>query len=181
MKFTLLFLCILIFITSCKTDEHQHSEPTHNFTVNRLLILNENNEILMGKEAGMWFTMSHIYDKRQYIKESLDSLANSFGIKISSPKLRGYLSYKYEYYSYATQRAYYVANYISGEPKLAGNIEEVKWMQIDEAIESTPVESMKLVIRQILENPNILWGGSFLIYRKGEHHHARMVEDFYVL
>lgn len=189
MKNYLLLCCFFLFATACTSQENNeqaeqqnpHVAPTHNFTVNRLIVLNDKNEILMGKAAGNWYTLSNVHSNRQFVKESLDSLAHEYGITISSPKLHGYFSYKYEYHPYSTLRGFYVAKYISGEIKAAGEADEVKWMSIDEAIPLIPVESIKVGTKQILDYPDTLWGASFVIYRKGEHHHARMVEEFYPL
>lgn len=178
MKKQLLFL-ITLGLLSCKQDVHQ--EPTHNFTVHRLIVLNDKGEMLMGKEEGNWYTLANVYDKRQYVKECLDSMANEFGIKITPPQLRGYFSYKYEYHPHSTLRSFYVAQYVSGDLKPAGDMEEMRWMPIEEAIDKTPVEAIKLTKKQILDFPDTLWGGSFMVYRKGEEHHARQVEEFYPL
>jgi len=179
-KITFLFCCLL-FLISCNKEQNAHVEPTHNFTVNRLIVLNDKGEVLMGKEEGNWYTLSHVYNERQFIKECLDSLSNEYGITTTTPQLHGYFSYKYEYHPYSTLRSFYVAQYLDGDIKPVGNMTEMKWMSKEDAIALTPVESMKLGIKQILENPDTLWSGSFMIYRKGEHHHARLIEDFYPL
>ncbi len=170
----------LVALMGCK-EEHGHADPTHNFTVERLIVLNDKGEVLMNKEAGNWYTFSAVFNKTQYVHEVVDSIAQEYGFQVSQPELRGYFGFKYEYHPYATRRAYYVANYVSGTPKPSGIIEDIKWMPMEEALDKTPVEAMKEGIRQILENPGILWGGSFEVYRKGEHHHTRMTEPFYPL
>ncbi|MFK8160884.1 MAG: NUDIX hydrolase [Lewinella sp.] len=108
-------------------------------------------------------------------------MATAFGIKISPPELRAYVSYKYEYHRYVTLRGCYVARYLSGTPKPAGEATEMKWMPKAEAIELTPVESMKMVMEQVLSAPDTLWGGSFVVYKVGHQAHTRLVEDFYPL
>lgn len=158
-----------------------HQEPTHNFTVKRLIILNDKNEILMGKEEGNWYTPSLVYNQRQFIKEALDSTANVFGITIANPKLHGYFSYKYQYHSQATLRAYYIADYVDGTLNIPSNMEAVKWMPVADAIEQTPVKSMKAITAQILNNRETIWGASFEVFRIGEEHQAKMIEDFYPL
>lgn len=178
-KHILFFIALALF--SCTEAQDAHQEPTHNFTVHRLIVLNDKNEILMGKEEGNWYTFGHVYNESQYIKECLDSLANEYGFKISAPQLRGYFSYKYEYHPHSTLRAFYVAKYVGGDVKPAGATDEMRWMPMKEAIDKIPVESIKLATQQIFDFPNTVWGGSFLVYRKGEEHHTRTVEDFYPL
>lgn len=180
----LIYFAFLAFVFSTcqsETAENHHAEPTHNFTVKRLLIFNNQKEVLMVKEADHWYSPSMLYNDRQFVKEGLDSLANTFGIQIQSPKLRAYLSYKYEYHPYSTLRAYYMADYANGAVKTPPKMQDAKWMPIAEAIEKTPVQSMKDITTQIMEYPDTLWGGSYEVFRIGEEHQARMVEEFYPL
>lgn len=183
MKNIIFLFFLTLILGACKSPQPQaqHWDPTHNFTVKRLLILNDKNEILMGKVESNWYTPSLIYDQRQYIKEALDSLSQAYGIQIASPKLRGYFSYKYEYHPYSTLRAFYVAQYQSGDPEVPAGMEAVQWMPIEEAIRKTPVHSMKVITEQLLNFPDTLWGGSFMVYREGEEHQARLVEAFYAM
>lgn len=182
MKNSIILFLSVLFILSCEpATEQPHHGASNNITVKRLIVLNDQNEVLMGKVEGGWYTLSHVYNKTQYVNEAMDSLANDYGIKIKDLELRGYFSYKYEYHPYSTLRSFYVAKYVSGNIKPSGEAEEMKWMPIAEAIEKTPVESMKLGTEQILKYPDTLWGASFMVYRKGEHHHARLEEDFYPL
>lgn len=183
MKNIIFLFSLILTLAACKSQQQQpqHWEPTHNFTVKRLIILNDKNEILMGKVESNWYTPSLVYDQRQYIRESLDSLSNEYGVEIASPQLRGYFSYKYEYHPYSTLRAYYVAKYSGGDIKVPAEMEEVKWMPIEEAILNTPVHSMKIITEQLLNFPDTIWGGSFMVYREREEHQARLVEPFYPL
>lgn len=186
MKKISILLVLTCVVFSCKQqivpqEQDSHLEPTHNFTVNRLIILNDNNEMLMGKDEGNWYPIAETYDKPQFVMEGLNNLSKEVGIKTTAPKLHGYFSYKYEYHPFSTLRAFYVAKYVSGTIRPSGNWDEMRWMPIDEAIAKTPVESIKMVTKQIVDFPDTLWGGSFVAFRKGEHHHTRMVEDFYPL
>ncbi len=187
MKNILTLLVFALALVACKQglindqEQYNHLEPTQNFSVNRLIILNDKNEMLMGKEEGNWYNPGEVYIEPQFVMESLTAITDKYGIKTTPPKLHGYFSYKYEYHPYASLRAFYVASYVSGTIKPSGNAEEMQWVPIDEAIARIPVESIKMATQQILDYPDTLWGGSFVVFRKGEHHHARMVEDFYPL
>lgn len=164
-----------------EVSENVHTDPTHNFTVHRLLILNENNELLMVKEDYVWATPSIIYDKREYVKESLNKLAETYGLKITEPQLRGYFSYKYDYHPHATLRAYFVAKYKSGGLKLPSGMNEAKWVPMEEAIEMNTVTAIKEITGQLLNYPDSLWGGSFLVSRNEKGHPTAQVESFYPL
>lgn len=89
--------------------------------------------------------------------------------------------FKYEYHPYATLRPYYTLYYKSGDISIPEGRENVKWMSINEVIENTPVESMKELVKKITECPSVVWGGSFMVYRKGEEHHTRQEEHLFPL
>ncbi len=178
------FIIVIVFtsLLSCDTqNENSHTAPTHNFTVERLIILNEKNEIFMTREQDVWGAPSFSFDKRQYVKESIDSLANAYGLSISRPELRGYFGFKYKYHPFATRRAFYVAEYISGNPIIPAPMEEFKWMSLEEVIENSIVDAWKDIFKHILENPNTVWGASFEVYRDGSDHRTRTTESFYPL
>lgn len=162
-------------------QNNPHQGPTHNFAVHRLIILNDSNEMLMCREQHVWAPPSFVYKDRQYIKESLDSLAQAYGLQISSTKLRGQFSYKYDYHPYATLRHYYMAELAGGEVILPKGMDEVKWMPIPEAIEANTVTSIKEITQQLICFPKKIWGGSFLVSHVGDEHPTKMVEAFYPL
>lgn len=181
MKKNLALFLIILLLACHEENENSHTAPTHNFTVERLIILNDNNEIFMGREQDVWGAPSFPFNERQYVKESIDSLANAYGITISPPELRGYFGFKYEYHPYATRRAFYVAKYEGGTPKIAAPAEEIRWMPLDEVIDNSIVDAWKEIFPKIINYPETVWGASFEVYRDGEEHRTRTVEDFYPL
>ncbi|WP_350286744.1 hypothetical protein [uncultured Croceitalea sp.] len=190
MKTTLLLgialFCMVQFQTYSQQSEGEeiqdtHWKPTHNFTVKRLLIFNKKNELLMEKIESNWYPPSIVFDKRQHIKESVDSLVNGYGIATKNLRLSAYLSFKYEYHPYVTLRPYYSMEYSSGELIVPEGREDVKWMPIDEVMAKTPVEAMKETIKKITEYPRTVWSGTFMVYRKGEEHHTRQEEPMFPL
>jgi hypothetical protein len=158
-----------------------HEDPTHNFTVQRLIILNDNNEMLMLKVADKWFTPSIVYEDREYLKEGLDNLSKEYGITTTSPELRGHFSYKYDYHPYATLRTYFVANYVSGEIQIPEGMQDAQWVPVSEAMSKTPVKSINQITEQIIKFPNVVWGASFMISDVDGEHPSKLVEDFYPL
>ena len=65
------YFLLLIIIAACNTaNEANHPEPTHNFTVDRILIINEKNELLLGREQNVWAAPYTTFDKRQFLNES---------------------------------------------------------------------------------------------------------------
>lgn len=180
MRLLILFL-LVVSSPSVFSQNNPHRDPTHNFAVHRLIILNDKNEMLMSREQHVWGTPSFVYRERQYVKESLDSLARAYGLRISDVKLRGQFSYKYDYHPYATLRHYYQAKYVEGDLILPEGLAEVKWMPIDEAIEINTVTSIKQITEQIMKFPETIWGGSFMVSHVGNEHPTKVVEAFYPL
>ncbi len=176
-----LFLLLLVALPACTQQEPASQKPKENFIVNRVLIVNEQDEILMVMEQDVWAAPSFLYNKRQFLKESIDSLANAYGVKIASPKLHGQFSFKYDYEPYATIRNYYVARYLSGNIRIPEPMEEAKWVPSEQAIAMNTVTAIKQITRQIITYPNVVWGASFLVSHEGDTHPTKMVEDFYPL
>ncbi len=170
---------ILVSFWACSQNVHQ--DPTHNFTVQRLLIVNGNNELLMCREQSVWAPPSLIYDQRQFLKEGLDSLSNAYGIRIEELQLRGKFSYKYDYHPHATSRDYFVARYVSGDLKVPKGMDEAKWVPLPQAIEKNSVTAIMEITRQIMMFPHTIWGGSFMVSRTESGHPTKIVEDFYPL
>ena len=89
MKTGILFLTLLLLLLSYNTNaqtfndnndeqENTHRDRTNNFTVQRLIIINDNNEVLMSREEYVWATPSLVYTERQYLKDGLDILASAY-------------------------------------------------------------------------------------------------------
>jgi len=162
-------------------EESVHWDPTHNFTVMRLIILNDQDEMLMMREQHVSVPPSLIFESRQYLKENLDSLAAAYGIKITTPQLHGYFSYKYEYHPHATMRSYFVARYVSGDIQKPAQYDDAQWIPLSNAIDKITVPAIKQITKQIIDNPNTVWGGSFMVSRDGDDHPTVIVEPFYPL
>ena len=168
------------------TEEIPHYLRKDNFTVLRVIILNEGNEVLMCNDQGFWGMPWVNLTKRQFINEAIDSMAHEYGIEISDLELRGQFCFKYDYKPTVTFRNYYVARYKSGEIKIPKNtieskFEGVEWVDIPTAVVRHENIGMKKIITQILIDPSTVWGGSFMVSHTDDDHPTKMVEDFYPL
>ncbi|UGU15888.1 hypothetical protein LS482_19685 [Sinomicrobium kalidii] len=162
---------------------YSQEPPPVNQTVIRLTIIKDTDKILMRKTPYGWMTPSVYYKERQTIREVLDSISESYGITISEPFLKGLFTYKYEFKPTADMRQLYTAHYESGTLKSPSENEEVFWMPVEEALEKleNTVPSLKQMTRQTIEFPEILWGGSFILFRENNKLNSRIEEDFYTL
>jgi hypothetical protein len=67
-----------------------------NYTVQYLIIYNEQNKVLLQKNKSGWHTIAIRSNENQSIKEALDSLARSIGLSIDFLKLAGLYTYKFQ-------------------------------------------------------------------------------------
>jgi hypothetical protein len=164
----------------------QEARKPDNYTVQYLIVKNDNNEILMMKNQAGWHTLAMRSTANQSIKEALDSLAGTIGISIESPKLAGLYTYKFEGlpdHKQVSFRTHFTARYKGGEvvqPQDANR--EYHWVAIPDAMSRITFESLKLETSQILKHPQQVWGGSFLITWKGDKFiGSKVVEEPYPL
>lgn len=176
----------IISKTATQTDYSAYvdrDKKLDNFTLQRLIVLNDAGEILMEQEqfGQGWSPPSMYSNTRQSVKESMDSLAFSRGIKITKPELKAYPTYKFAYHGQVSFRSYFVAQHLEGDLIIPKDLFAVKWMPIVEALSEIPVEAIRLITKQVLEFPKQMWGGSFLISENGELHETMVLEEFYPL
>ena len=79
---TLFFMIALVFVTISAFSQPTNNPPP-NKTVVRLIVLNENGDILMKQSSLGWVTIASFYTQRQNFNEVIDSLTNIYGIKIT--------------------------------------------------------------------------------------------------
>ncbi|MGD1947992.1 MAG: hypothetical protein ACFB0A_17435 [Croceivirga sp.] len=185
---TVLFLFLISFVICNGQDKEEipHYLRKDNFTVLRVIVKNAKNQVLMvgGKD---WWNMPYVnLSKRQFLKEAIDSMALEHGIQVSDVELRGQFSFKYDYKPNMTFRNYYVAQYKSGQIKvpkstIEDTFEKIAWVDIPEAIERNNNTGIQEITQQILNHPNVVWGGSFMVSHTEDDHPTRLVEDFYPL
>ncbi len=174
-------LIFILFVGIGLGVNGQHQDPTHNFTVQRLIIVNDANEMLMMREKHVWAPPSSVFNDRAFLTVSMDSLAAAYGIQIGDIELRGQFVYQYDYHPYATIRNYYVANYTSGAIRIPEGVDDVQWIPIQQAIDRNSVPSIKSSVAQIIKNPDFVWGGSFMVSHVGDDHPTKQVGAFYPL
>lgn len=180
-KISILFVLVLIV----KPLLSQTSNTTEvNKNVIRLTILNDKGELLIKESDYGWMTIATFHTQRQTINEVVDSISKNYGIKITKPKLLGIFTYKYVFKKSADIRQLYVANYIKGDLKTDKNKHNLLWLPKEEAIEKlkTTVPSLGEMTEQILNFPDEVWGGSFLL-DKDENWKlsSKKIEEFYPL
>jgi hypothetical protein len=178
MKFIVSIIFSLFFFLGFSQNQNL---PTNN-TIIRLTILNEDGHILMRETNNGWMTPALYYKKRETINEAIQSMIKSYGIEILKPSFVGLFTYKYEFKSSSDIRLFYTAKKVKGKLKSYNKNEKLHWLSKKEAIEKlkTTVASLGEMTAQVLEHPETLWGGSFLL-NKDENWKlsSKKIEEFY--
>ncbi|UII77472.1 hypothetical protein LV716_06800 [Flagellimonas sp. HMM57] len=170
-------LCLSIGSVSAQEIE----KPVDNYTIKRLLICNDKDEIAMVKYNGTWNVPPLRFNKSETYNESLLHLAKDIGLEISKPKLAGVFSFKYGFKSTAALRMFYMAKYKSGTLKVKEGWEAIKWMPEEEFLQLKSQDVYSLMATKIIEDVSTLWGGAFFLYKENEEIKFKITEDFYSL
>lgn len=176
--FTLVFFMLLASINSFGQVEKEIS------VFNRLLILNSKNELLVVKieNTDLWVTPG-FYQTKQTIRQGLDSIASTYGIKIEMPELKGVFLLKSDINGElsTSTRNIYTAETKDRELKKPKGIEVAKWLPINKAIEQITFPHINVVIEQIMSNPKKVWGGYLSQFKDNGKWKTKILQDFYVL
>lgn len=176
--YTLVFLMLLANINSFGQADKENS------IFNRLLILNSENELLIVKieNADTWVTPG-FYQTKQTIKQGLDSIASTYGLKIKTQELKGVFLLKRDINGELSTsiRNIYTAKTKDKELKKPKGIEDAKWLPVDKAIKQITFPHINLQIEQIMNNPNKLWGGCLSQFKENGQWKTKILQDFYVL
>lgn len=149
-------------------------------TFHRLLFLNEKNELMVVKikNSNRWVTPGWYQDERLTIAQGLDTLAASYGVKITAPVLRGVFTLQG---SQVSTRLVYTTKIKSGELKMPDLIEEIRWLPTQQAVETITFPHIRTQITQLSKHPDVVWGGTQTMYQENGVYGSKVVEDFYPL
>ena len=146
----------------------------------RLLIFNSQNKLMVVKikNTDYWVTPG-IYSKTKVgINGDLHKLAAEYGLTVSQPDLRGIFTLKNKQTSIELKRHFFNVNVIDGEVNTPDNIEEIKWLSIDDAVKTITFPHINLLIKQVMTYPENIWGGTVLRYKDQGKFKAQMISDF---
>lgn len=153
-----------------------------NFNYFKLLIINENNEVLLVDFKDMWEPMGKKYDSPESMKKVLNSMAAEVGVEAKDYKLRAMITKFYGQAQYPIVFNYVTAKYVSGDITIPPGCKGIDWYSKEEALKIIPFEGMRLVVEQMFKDNNQeLWGGSLNILTDPETKQktAKILEDFY--
>ena len=174
---------VFLFLFNVNSLISQHSGEVSIF--HRLLILNADNELMVVKieNSDFWVTPGLYQNDRQTIKSGLDSIAGTYGLQIYDPSFKGMFTLEREIngtHSYSLRNVF-LAWVKEDHLVLPQGISDVKWLPINKATELISFPHINTMIRQVMEHPGVIWGGSLLQYKDHEGFKTRILEEFYPL
>lgn len=179
----ILILSILLITTGKSLSQETGNDS---YTIQRLIIFNASGEILLQKHANGWMTPALRHNTKTTTQKGLANLASDFGLKISIAQLHGIFMYFHSDNKKPSFRQHYSSKLISGKLKVPDGMLEVKWFPKNEAIEKMLNPDAKAVLsigemtEHILNYPNIIWGGSYMLNKEeGKKTQAQVIENFY--
>ena len=176
----IIFVC-LSFNTSAAENN------IDSYTIQRLIITNEKGEILLEKNAFGWMTPALRHNSKVTIKDGLSNLAAEFGLIVSNPKIAGIFMSLSGYKPVSHFRQHYRSNYKEGILIVPKNRLNAQWFPIGKAIKMMSLPDTKApfsirdMTQQILNYPEVIWGGTFLINKEDGKFVYELVERFYPL
>ena len=173
-------LLIIIQVTHAQDDANKKD----NYTIQRLIVTNDNGEILIYKGKNYWMPPALRHNKNESITEGLENLAQSYGLTITRPELAGLFTYKFGFKQGVSFRSFYTAKVTGTDDiSLPPPITQAKWVTQSEIMKVIGgMEVRKKMLKQVLEKPNTLWGGSFYLYNdKNGERKSRVLESIYPL
>ncbi|WP_405206566.1 nuclear transport factor 2 family protein [Aquimarina sp. LLG6339-5] len=173
-------LVVAMLLTIQYTNAQSKIDKDVNTSVISLVILNDNGDVLIKKATIGWITIGAFYEKRHTINEVIDSISNKYGVSITKPNLKGVFTYKFDFNNSLSVRQVYVAKSTTNDLPTNKNV-EFRWAPKDEAIEKfkATIPSLGEMIAQVIEYPQVVWGGAFLIKMENEKKTSTVIEDFY--
>jgi len=183
MKKLLFAALYLLPVTLFAQSMSDKAVKADNYTILRLLMVNQQGEILLAKYKTGWLTPSLRYNENQSIKGALDSLARAFGYEVTVPQLRAMVTFQFDFKPVVSIRTHYAAHISGGKLKSPKDVAEVKWVSKKEAEmlmslpETQAVDAIRVTTMQILNHPETIWGGSFWVPETGTA--CTMLEPFY--
>ncbi|MFC4094649.1 hypothetical protein [Euzebyella saccharophila] len=83
--------------------------------------------------------------------------------------------------SYTSLRNVYTAKVQKGMAKRPEGVSEIKCLSVDEVMKTITFPHINLMVKQIMSNPNDIWGGTLLQFKENDIWRAKVVEEFYGL
>ena len=175
MRFKML---LFVFVFASFSAKAQKKKIT---TFHRMLILNEKNEMLVVKikDKKVWVTPGLYQNTKQSIKQGIDSIASTYGMKVFDIELKAIYGVKNPSKKYYSTRNIFVMKTKSIHSKLPVILDKAEWISIEESEKFINIPYVNWFIQDVFKNPNVTRFGTVekqLIEGKLT---PKIVEEFY--
>jgi len=149
-------------------------------TFHRLLVFNDNNELLLVKIKGpdVWVTPGWYQDGKTMLHEGLSKTAADYGLTITDTKLRGVFTLTNQRDNSLSLRNFFTMKSTDIVTKMPKYIEEVKWLTVDEAKKLMTFPHINLLIDEVINHPNQIRSGGIYRYKEDGVEKLELLEDF---
>jgi len=174
-KKMLLVLLIIFISISVKAQE---SKVT---IFHRMLILNKENKLLVVKikNKDIWVTPGLYQNSKQTIKQGVDSIASTYGIKVFDVSLRGMYGLTTLSKNYYSTRNIFVMKTDSIDVLLPEIIGEALWLDVNEAIKRISFPHINDFIKDVFMFPNDIRFGTIERVESNGKFISKKSEEFY--
>lgn len=186
---TCAFLLALFALRSFPGYAADPQKNVDNYTIRRLILLNDKNEVLLEQNPSGWMTPSLRSNREASTLASLRDLSNQMGVSTTQPKLAAIYLYIFEGlpdHEGASFRQHFVAHLTSGtikqpEKSQSGPTER-RWVSFARAQELIEIDPLKRETFQVLNHPEKLWGATYVLkFMDDKMQQIEVAEDFYPL
>jgi len=173
----ILFLLMILLALPLFAQEYDEISEFH-----RLLIFNAKNEIMVAKikNTDYWVTPGLYSKNKALTNNNLYKLAANYGLTVTQPKLRGKFILNNNK-GLVSNRTFFKVNVSGGDLKKPNNIEELNWLPLNDALKVITFPHINMLIKQIMDYPDVVWGGTVLRYKENNTLKSKMTTDFYPL
>lgn len=173
------FFVLIVALFSINTYAQENKKPLDNYVIKRLIVCNDNDELIVVKYGGTWNIPALRFNQSESYNQALSNLAKEMGVEISKPKIAGIFSFTYDFNSQSALRMFYVTNYKSGKLKTKSGWNDIKWINKKEFLKLKNQDVYSLMASKIVENVSIVWGGAFSLYKENNKVKFDITEEFY--
>lgn len=147
----------------------------------RLLIFNAKNQLMVAKikDTDFWVTPGLYSQNKELTNENLHKLAAEYGLTITQPSLRGVFVLNNQKTNTDLNRYFFNVQVTGGALKIPDNIEAIKWLPVNEAMKVITFPHINMLIKQIVDYPDVVWGGTVLRYKEENKLKSKMTKSFY--
>lgn len=149
-------------------------------TFHRLLVFNDNNELLLVKikGPGFWVTPGWYQDGKTMLHEGLSKAADDYGLTITDTKLRGVFTLTNQRDNSLSIRNFFTMKSTDKVTRMPKYIEEIKWLTVNEAKKFMNFPHINLLIDEVMNHPNHVRSGGVYRFKEDGEEKLKIVESF---